>query len=276
MLRPILALIGLCLSLPHPATADGLSIGVPPSAADIVQADVLPGWRSPAGDHVAALHLALATGWKTYWRAPGEAGIPPQFDWNGSENLEAVRFFWPRPQLFDLNGMTTIGYHDDLLLPMELVPRDPARPVTLKGRIEIGVCDEVCVPVTLTVAATLDAGNKTPDPMIRDAMRDRPLNAAQAGVTSVKCDIDPLRDGLRLTTRIAMPELGLQEFAVIETADQTVWVAQAASTRQGGLLTSVADMVPASAQPFALNRSDVTITVFGDGGRVVEISGCKG
>ena len=66
------------------------------------------------------------------------------------------------------------------------------------------------------------------------------------------------------------------EFAVIEAGDPTIWVAEATSERAGGALTSVTDMVPSDAKPFAVDRSKLTITVFGDAGRVVEISGCRG
>ena len=70
------------------------------------------GWQMQNGHHMAGLSLQLAPDWKTYWRAPGEAGIPPLFDWSGSTNVQSVRVHWPSPVVFHLNGMQTIGYHD--------------------------------------------------------------------------------------------------------------------------------------------------------------------
>lgn len=244
--------------------------------ADLVRAELLPGWRMDGGGQMAALHLKLAKGWKTYWRSPGEAGIPPAFDWSGSTNLRGVRVHWPRAQLFDLNGMTTVGYHDELVLPVEILPADPAKPVELHAGMEIGVCKDVCVPVSLTLSGSPagDTGNAAP--AIRAALARQPEPAKAAGVRGVRCTVDPIKDGLRLTATIDMPALGANEFAVVETADPGVWVAEAASRRTAGTLVATTDLVPQDAQPFALNRQGVRITVFGDQGRVVEINGCTG
>ena len=126
--------------------------------ANILSATLREGWRTGAGTQMAALELKLAPGWKTYWRAPGEAGIPPEFDWSGSENIRAVAFHWPRPEVFDLNGMRTFGYHEALVLPVEISPADAGRPIAVKARIDLGVCNEICVPVSVSVAGELSPG----------------------------------------------------------------------------------------------------------------------
>ena len=84
----------------------------------VVQAEVLPGWRTENGDHMAALRITLNPGWKTYWRAPGDAGIPPLLDWSGSGNLESAEVTWPTPEVFSQNGMRSIGYTEELVLPV--------------------------------------------------------------------------------------------------------------------------------------------------------------
>lgn len=238
---------------------------------DIVRAELRGGWRTADGTHMAALHLTLAPGWKTYWRAPGDAGIPPSFDWTGSTNVGAVTFHWPSPDVFDLSGMRTLGYHDELVLPIEIAPASPGGPVELAARIDLGVCEDVCVPVTLSVRAVLPEGTE-PDPVIRAALSEQP---ERAGGAPARCAVEPIRDGLRLTAEIGLPKTGPDEFAVVELADASVWVSPAQTRREGGRLVSVADLVPANAQPFALDRSDIRITLFG-GGRAVQIDGCTG
>ncbi|HCX68676.1 MAG TPA: hypothetical protein DHK64_14410, partial [Rhodobiaceae bacterium] len=57
----------------------------------------------------AGLHLELSKGWKTYWRSPGEVGIPPSIDWAGSENIENVEFLWPAPERFTAFGIENFG-----------------------------------------------------------------------------------------------------------------------------------------------------------------------
>jgi len=223
---------------------------------------------------MAALRIRLAPGWKTYWRAPGDAGIPPRFDWRGSRNIGAVAFHWPVPKVFDQNGMRSVGYANELILPMELTPRRPGGPIAVRAEVEIGVCEEVCIPMSARIAADLpEAGGS--DRRIRAAMARRPLSAGEARVTAVACRVQPIADGLRLTAEIRMPRLGSDEIAVFELPDQTIWVSEAVATRQGPALTATAEMVPPGNAPFFLNRQDVRITVLA-GGRAVDIQGCRG
>ena len=92
------------------------------------------------------LQIKLAPGWKTYWRSPGDAGIPPRFDWSGSQNVENVRVFWPLPEKFDAYGLSSWGYHNEVVFPIELTLSEPGKPLDLKLRLQLGICEEVCVP----------------------------------------------------------------------------------------------------------------------------------
>jgi len=236
----------------------------------LAEARLIGGWTTAAGTRMAALQLTLAPGWKTYWRAPGEAGIPPDFDWSGSDNLRAVAFHWPRPEVISVGGLRTLGYHGELVLPIELTPVEADAPVSARATIRLGVCDEVCVPLTVSLSGELPPG--LPEhPAVRAALADQPERVS----APVRCAVEPIRDGLRLTASAEVPSPGPDEFAVIELADGNVWVSPAESRRDGAMLTSVADMVPADARPFALDRSQVRITLFG-GGRAVELDGCTG
>ncbi|MDH2325631.1 protein-disulfide reductase DsbD family protein [Cereibacter sp. SYSU M97828] len=242
--------------------------------ADIVTAAVLPGWQTPGGTRMAAVHLRLAPEWKTYWRSPGEAGIPPEFDWSGSENLKSVRFHWPRPTVFHTNGMQTIGYKRDLVLPVELTPIDPSRPVILRASVDLGVCRDICVPAAVSLGANL-AGKGADDALIDAALRARPATASEAGVGAVTCRIDPIADGLRVTATLDLPPQGTDEVVVLEPADPTIWTSEGETRREGRHLISAVEMVAPSGQPFSINRSALTVTVLGDD-RAVEIRGCPG
>ncbi len=249
--------------------------GIPPKPDEIVKIDVLPGWRDAKGHHVAALRIRLADGWKTYWRAPGEAGIPPSLNWQGSDNLAAVQFHWPVPEVFHTSGMQTIGYAHELVLPMTLAPRTAGQPISLTGNVNLGVCLDVCMPMAATISVELPAqggGSKAP---IRQALRQRPDTAEEAGLRRAVCEVEPTKNGLRVTVKLDMPQLGPNEVVVVETADPSVWVSARAATRQGGALTTVADLVPSSGKPFMLNRSDLRMTVLA-AGRGVDIRGCTG
>jgi DsbC/DsbD-like thiol-disulfide interchange protein len=244
------------------------------SAADVVRLELLPGWREADGTHMAGLRIVLAPGWKTYWRAPGEAGIPPSFDWAGSSNLAGARTHYPVPDVFRLNGVRTIGYRDAVVLPIALRPRDGGQAITLRGRVGLGVCETVCIPFEARIQATLPAGaGGAGSAEIRAALADAPLSGSEAGLRAVGCRIDPIGDGLRLTARMEMPPLGGDEVAVIEAGDPSIWVSEAVARRQGGALTATADLVPPQGAPFALDRSSLRFTVLADG-RAAELHGC--
>ncbi|MHA6344701.1 protein-disulfide reductase DsbD domain-containing protein [Roseivivax sp. CAU 1761] len=266
MIRRILLTALTALALPLAAPAQ--------TASDPVAGTVRPGWREADGTHVAALQLTLAPGWKTYWRAPGEAGIPPSFDWRGSRNLRAVSVVWPVPEVFELSGLRSVGYSDQVVLPLRIAPASGG-PVELVGRIDIGVCKDVCLPRSLEVRATLPASPGPRDPSIAAALATRPLSAAEAGVGAVRCRIAPAADGIDLTAEIEMPALGRDEAAVIETADPEIWVDEPELRRDGPRLTARARLSHVAGQSFALDRSGVRITVLA-GGQAADIQGCSG
>lgn len=252
------------------------ALAVPASAQipdDVVEATLIPGWRMQSGNHMTALRLRLAPGWKTYWRAPGDAGIPPRFDWAGSNNLLAAKPHWPVPEVYYINGLRSVGYDGEVIIPLELMPEAPGDPITLTGQIEIGVCEEICIPISLNVGADLVTGQTAPDAEIAQTLGRRPLTRDEAGVAAARCRAEPISDGLRLTAEIDMPALSHDEEAVVEFADKTVWISTPDSQRSGGTLTLVADLVPVDGAPFILARSDLRFTVLG-GGQAVDILGC--
>lgn len=242
---------------------------------NVMQLSVLQGYRTAQGTHMAALRIQLQPGWKTYWRAPGDGGIPPQFDWSGSENIKAVQFHWPRPKVAYVNGLRTIGYSDEVIIPIEVSPRSKGTSVVLKGRVDLGVCNDICVPMSVAFSANLPPTASKPDPVIRAALKKSPMPASKAGVKSVICSFEPIPDGLRVTATITLPSTGRDEIAVIEAPDQSIWVSEATTKRSGNTLTAITEMVPPSNAPFLLERSKIRITVIGSK-RAVDILGCTG
>ncbi len=210
----------------------------------------------------------MAKGWHTYWRAPGDSGIPPSFNWSGSSNVAAVGVGFPVPEVLDQYGMRSIGYTDEVTFPLVIRTRDKSQPILLKGEIHIGVCDEICVPVTLKVSAELPAGGNRTQALSK-LLKDRP---EQGG--SLTCEIAPIADGLRLVATASLSAMPGTEVAVIETGDARVWVSSPKLTRKGRKLSAEVEMVPPDAKPFALARADVRMTVMA-GGRAVEMIGCR-
>jgi len=262
-----------CLLLVSPLAANAQSGAAAPD--NVMELSVLQGWRTAKGTHMAALRIQLQPGWKTYWRAPGDGGIPPQFDWSGSKNIRQVQFHWPSPKVAYVNGLRTIGYSDEVIIPIEFSPRSKRGSMTLKGYVDLGVCNDICVPMSLAFSANLSPDISKPDPVIRAALEKAPMAANKAGVKSVICSVEPISDGLRVTATITMPSTGNNEITVVEAPDQSIWVAEAATKRRGNTLTATTEMVPPSNAPFMLDRSKIRITVIGSN-RAVDILGCTG
>ena len=120
--------------------------------------------RMPQGHYLAGLEIVLDDGWKTYWRNPGDGGVPPSFDWAGSANVAAIKVLYPAPmRLPEANGIS-IGYKHAVLLPIEVTPQDPAKPIALKLALEFGVCRDICIPATATLDIAIPPGPKGAPP----------------------------------------------------------------------------------------------------------------
>ena len=240
---------------------------------NLAQAEVLTGWRSDAGTHMAAIKITLAPGWVTYWRAPGDSGIPPQFIFSGSDTIVSITPHWPTPEVFGENGMRSVGYFDSVVIPLTVDLGGATQEVAIEGEMLIGVCEEICIPVTLEFSALLPIKGRA-DGVINAALADRPTPQAAANVGDVTCNIDPIADGMRMTTQIEVAQTGTSEHVVVETRDPRVWVSEAKSSRDGGTLSATVDMVHPSGEPFAIDRSGIRITVLGSE-MAVDIRGCS-
>lgn len=239
---------------------------------EVVQARLLDGWRTDRGSVMMGIGLTLTPGWKTYWRSPGDAGIPPQFEWVGSENIGEVRIHWPRPAVFLTNGMTSIGYHDAVVLPVEIFPADPGQDTRVMLRLDLGVCKDICLPASLDLSGVV-AATGADSPALKAALAARPVSGDRAGLARIACDIVPIADGLRVTAHMDLPALGGDETVIFEPGLPGVWVSQAETQRLGDSLTATVDMVGPSGVPFALQRSGIVLTIVA-GDAAVEVQGC--
>ncbi len=258
----LFATIAISLLLPSAGAAQRWMPG-------FVSAEFVPGWQTENGHQMTALRIVLEDNWKTYWRAPGDAGVPPSFDWHGSRNVGEVIVHWPRPQLFDNAGMRTAGYTREMILPIEVVPVDPAQDVWLAAEVSLGICNEICVPLQVNVFDLLEGpGDAAPE--ISNALALQP--ELREGIAT--CAVEPVLDGVRVTAEISMPDLGGDEVALFELDDTPAWFSDSSNSREGAVLTSTVEIVPYNARPFELNQQALRITVLGNDG-AVEIRGCS-
>jgi DsbC/DsbD-like thiol-disulfide interchange protein len=103
----------------------------------------------------AGIEVRLDPGWKTYWRYPGDSGVPPRFDFTRSENVKAVTVKWPAPHRFTDEGGQSIGYKGRVIFPLAVEAKDASRPVTLRLDLDYAICEKLCVPAQAKAELTL-------------------------------------------------------------------------------------------------------------------------
>jgi DsbC/DsbD-like thiol-disulfide interchange protein len=116
-----------------------------PARAASSDTRLLAGGLEPAGTLLAGIEIRFP-GAKTYWRNPGDSGIAPRFDWSGSVNVGRAEVLWPAPLRFEDGEGWSIGYKDHVLLPVRVTPARPGAPVSLRLRMDYGICEKLCVP----------------------------------------------------------------------------------------------------------------------------------
>ena len=127
---------------------------------------------------LGGIAFQLQPGWKTYWRTPGDSGVPPRFDFSKSENIEAVTVMWPAPLKFDDGaGGVSLGYHDQTVLPLRIVPKSADRPVTLRAAISYAVCEKICIPVEANAELAFNSVASTEDSALLAALDTVPKPA---------------------------------------------------------------------------------------------------
>ena len=116
--------------------------------------------RLIAGDYrnktwTAGVEIILAPGWKTYWRVPGDSGVPAEFEWKNSTNVKTAEVSWPAPKRYqDITGKS-IGYKKHVIFPVTVTPENNSRPARLDLQLYYAVCSDICVPAQASLKLDL-------------------------------------------------------------------------------------------------------------------------
>lgn len=149
-------LIGAVLTAPaiaDPAATDWVENDFGRSRLVAAHESVGPAGSGPV---LLAWQVALDDGWKTYWRTPGEAGLPPVFHFAGSINLAAAEIRFPLPERFELFGIETYGYGGLVTLPIAVTQEEDGGALRLAATVDYMVCKDICVPLRESYALTLE------------------------------------------------------------------------------------------------------------------------
>lgn len=182
-----------------PATASPWSLGENARARLLAAGGPEPG---PAVAYRAGIEIEMKAGAHTYWRQPGDAGVPPTVSFEGSRNLKSAQLRYPAPIRIDEGGLQVFGYRKNVLLPIEVQPLNPAAPVHLAVRFSYAACDKICIPAEASGAldmAPRDARGPDAGRLLMAAV-SLPERASNGGAVSLSAL--PLEGGDKPTWRI--------------------------------------------------------------------------
>lgn len=189
-----------------------LTVALPAVAAsDWQRSGPIEGRLISSVDHIGStqsvtlgLQVRLDEGWKTYWRTPGDAGLPPDVNWKESTNVKEAELLYPAPYRFTLLGFDNFGYEDAVTFPLNLTVAKENKTTVLKPHINLLVCSDICIAETLNLSLTLPAGVPQPTAeahLISDAIKALP----QELNTDLQLKI--LRDGINLTLPFSITDI---------------------------------------------------------------------
>lgn len=107
------------------------------------------------------IEFQLKDGWKTYWRTPGDVGMPPSFGWDGSINSNNVTIGWPIPERHsNIGGIEDFIYSGRVILPFTIRLNDESKDTSLTLNLHYLVCKEVCIPLEANLSLMVPASHQ--------------------------------------------------------------------------------------------------------------------
>lgn len=166
---------------------------------------VTSGQPDADGKLKGVLDIELKPGWKTYWRDPGDSGVPPQVDVSASQNVSSADVAYPAPARHDDGYSKWAGYDYPVGLPVTLTLGSASAPTKIVADVFMGVCETICVPVQARIE--LDPGIDPDNPgdanLVQAAFAALPKLASAHFGASVAASV-----GEMLTIAATLPDGG--------------------------------------------------------------------
>lgn len=247
-----LASIITCAAAVSSAQAEGLK-----------SVSILPGWSIVDGTRVAGLLIELEDEWKTYWRSPGASGYPPQFDFSASQNISNIAIQWPAPNVFGTDEYATIGYKKAVVLPLIISPTQPDLDVEISLSADIGVCEDVCIPVTFTLSDIVEPTTNVRTPSLLAALANGAWSVEDMGIAGISCDLFVQQDGFGVDVKVPLGQLDQNTRIIVEYPESNVWVDNGFTKGSNASLQMRASVIAQTNT--ALARDAFVINLLGDG-----------
>lgn len=243
-----------------------------------IDVKLLPGRAEADGGRMAALVIDVTPEWKTYWRNPGEAGIPPRFDWTRSENLRGAEILWPRPHAFESFGITTLGYSGRVVFPVRLEPENPAQPMQIDLGLSLGVCKDICILEETRIQGRIMPGEaETGADLVAAAEATVPMSGGQSGLTRATCRISGSGASRQFDAKLEFDRTVEAPMVIVE-GPETTWFSQIVTTAGAPGATGGSRIMVAAAMSLIdgsawVDRSELRLTVLGED-FAADVRGC--
>lgn len=219
------------------------------------------------GKFRAGVEITLEPGWKTYWRMPGEAGVPPDFDWSGSANVETVEVSYPAPHRFLDSGGEAIGYKERVVFPVAVTRKVAGEPVDLSLTLHYAVCNDICIPAKAELRRRLGETSPPAEEVqaVREAETLVPASVAPGlEVKSVRLEGEAARLVVVLQGEKAKGDVDI----LVEGFDQAYFRAPKVLSEEGPH-AAFGLAIDGLKEPSALRGRTITLTVLAPAARLV-------
>ena len=234
--------------------------------------EILGGWEKSDGSIVYGLKISLNEGWKTYWHTPGPFGFKPQFDFEGSLNIISLNVLWPSPKIFGSSSFETIGYENEVILPIAIKAEVDSDPINLKIKGSIGICYDVCMPIEFEAQSGLKIISKEINTDLLAALANLPLSPSDLGKKNARCSITFSPTGFKIGADIPYLEKASSSifFSIMDYRSE-LSIEQPKLYNPGKTLYAVGEWRDKT--NLKINGDLITITQL-DEGQVIEQKGC--
>lgn len=201
---------------------------------------------------MGGIEIQLQQGWKTYWRYPGDSGVPPRFDFSKSENVESVTPLFPAPKAFpDGNGGQSYGYQKQVVLPLRIIPRNANEPVVLRASVDYAICEKLCLPIEATAELPFTSTASAQDSAITTALNKVPKPVSTSDATPVVLRSFKREGDLVIIDLAAQNTGGLEIFAEGPTGEWALPVPKMIDANEAGIarFTFALEGLPSGARP---------------------------
>ncbi len=234
--------------------------------------EILEGWRKSDGSIVYGLKISLNDGWKTYWHTPGPMGLKPQFNFDGSLNIDSLNVLWPSPKVFGSSGFESIGYENEVILPIIIKAKVISDPINLKIKGIIGICYDVCVPIEFKTQSGLKTISRDINTDLLAALANLPLSPSDLGKNNARCNITFSPTGFKIEADIPyLEKSGSYIFFSIKDFRDALSIEQPTLFTPGKIISASGKWF--DTPNLKLSSDLITITQLNEG-QVIEQNGC--